>query len=53
MQHVKIKFTSDFQHHFKYRNKHYITQQFGTLVVQTLNFIKMSKFIILKSMAFR
>jgi hypothetical protein len=27
----KILFTSNFQHHFKYRNKHYITLKFGTL----------------------
>jgi hypothetical protein len=31
----------------------YITQKFGTLVVQTLKFIKMSQFITLKSIAFR
>ena len=47
-QHVKkIEFTSNFQHHFKHRNKHYITLQFGTLVVQILKFIQMSKFITL------
>jgi transposase len=37
----------------KYRNKLYITLKFGTLVVQTLKFIKMSKFITLKSIAVR
>jgi len=42
-----------FQHHFKYRNKHYITWKFVTLFVQTLKFIKMSTFITLKSIAFR
>jgi len=31
----------------------YITLKFGTLVVQTLKFIKMSTFITLKSIAFR
>jgi hypothetical protein len=31
------------QHHFKYRNKHYITLRFGTLVVHTLMFIRPSK----------
>ena len=45
--------TSNYQHHFKYRNKHYITLKCGTLVVQTLQFIKMSIFITLKSIAFR
>ena len=49
----KKYFTSNYQHHFKYRNKHYITLKFGTLVVQTLKFIKMSTFITLKSIAFR
>ena len=43
----------NFQHHFKYRNKHYITLTFGTLVVQTLKFIKMASFITLKSIPFR
>jgi hypothetical protein len=34
-QHVKkYNFTSNFQHHFKYINKHYITLKFGTVVVQ-------------------
>jgi hypothetical protein len=42
-----------FKHHFKYRNKHYITLKYGTLVVQTLKFIKMSQFITLNSIAFR
>jgi hypothetical protein len=36
--------SSNFQNHFKYRNKHYITLKFGTLVVHTLKFIKMSQF---------
>ena len=49
----KISFTSNFQHHFKYRNKHNIKLTFGTLVVQTLKFITMSKFITLKSIVFR
>ena len=49
----KIYFTSNFQHHFEYRNKHYIIMKFGTLVVQTLKFLKMSQFITLMSIAFR
>ena len=47
------KFTSNFQHHFKYRNKHYIILKFGTPVVQTLKFIRMSQCMTLKSIAFR
>jgi transposase len=42
-----------FQYHFKYRNKHYITLKFGTLVVETLKFIEMANFITLKYIAFR
>jgi hypothetical protein len=45
--------TSNYQHHFKYRNKHYITLKIGTLVVQTSKFIQMSLFITLKSIVFR
>ena len=48
-----ISFTSNFQHHFKYRYKHYITLKLGTLVAQTLQFIKMANYIRLKSIAFR
>ena len=54
MQHVKkFNLFSNCQHHFKYRKKHYITLKFATLVVQILMFIKMSKFITLKSLVFR
>ena len=47
------KNTSNLQHHFKYRNKHYITLEFGTLVVQTFKFIKLSQFTTLEFIAFR
>ena len=49
----KIFFTSNFQHHFKYRNKHYIAWTFGILVAQALKFIKMSTCTTLISIAFR